>query len=255
VFDHPGLRHQVAGSGLGDRRAHGAPTVREKLTPVSGFSGFPKDALAFFVDLEANNERPWWLANKARFDASVAEPMRALLDELEPTYGTFKVFRMNRDVRFSSDKSPYKTAHAAMTETDGGSSHYVQVNREGLFAGAGMYHLLRDQLTRFREAVDDDRTGRALEQAVTTVRRAGLDAVGGPEQLASAPRGYDKDHPRIELLRWKGCIAAKELGAPAWLHTKAAAAKVVDVWKRAAPMVDWLDANVGPSELEPPARR
>ena len=81
----------------------------------------PADALDFFVELEGNNDRPWWQANKERFEQSVAEPMRALLDELEPEFGVFKVFRMNRDVRFSADKSPYKTAHAAVTERDGGA--------------------------------------------------------------------------------------------------------------------------------------
>ena len=221
---------------------------------MSGFAGFPKDALAFFADLEANNERAWWLANKDRFDAAVRDPMRDLLAELEPAYGTFKVFRMNRDVRFSHDKSPYKLAHAAMTETEGGSSYYLQLNREGLFAGAGMYHLMRDQLERFRDAVDDDRTGRQLEATAAKLRGAGLDVVGGAEQLTAAPRGFARDHPRIELLKWKGVIAARELGAPAWLHTRQVTAKVADVWKRATPIVTWLDANVGSTELAPPTR-
>jgi uncharacterized protein (TIGR02453 family) len=220
------------------------------------FRGFPPDALAFFDDLEGHNDRTWWHANKERFDASVREPMRLLVDELESAYGTFHVFRMNRDTRFSKDKSPYKLAHAAMTETDGGSSHYLQISGTGLFVGGGVYHPAKDQLGRFRDAVVDDRSGPALERVIATVRRAGLDVDPGREApLRTAPRGFDKDHPRVELLRWKGCIAAKDLGAPAWLHTRRAAAEVRKVWERAAPLVAWLDASVGPSQLSPDDRR
>ena len=131
---------------------------------------------------------------------------------------------MNRDVRFSNDKSPYKTAHAALSETDGGSLHYVQISANGLFLGAGIYHAARDQVDRLRGAIADDRTGPELEQAIAAVRGAGLEVSGGMEDpLKTAPRGYAKDHPRIDLLRWKGCISSKELGTPKWIHTKQAA--------------------------------
>jgi uncharacterized protein (TIGR02453 family) len=157
---------------------------------------------------------------------------------------------MNRDVRFSKDKSPYKTAHAAMTETEGGASHYLQISHSGLFVGGGIYHPAKDQLERFREAVAGERAGRALQAAVSKVRMAGLDVGAGADPpLVTAPRGYDKDHPRIELLRWKGCIATKEFGAPAWLHTRRVTTEVDKVWKKAAPLVAWLDENVGPSTL------
>jgi uncharacterized protein (TIGR02453 family) len=219
---------------------------------MARFTGFPPDALEFFVELEANNNRPWWQENKDRFDEVVRDPMRALLDQLEADHGTFHAFRMNRDVRFSRDKSPYKTAHAAMTETEGGSLLYVQISASGLFIGAGVYHPAKDQLVRFREAVAQDDTGAALESAIAAVRRARLDVGGGGEPpLKTAPRGYDKDHPRIELLRWKGCIASKDFGAPAWLHTKRAASEVDKAWQRAAPLVEWLDRHVGASQLPP----
>jgi uncharacterized protein (TIGR02453 family) len=215
------------------------------------FTGFPDDALVFLRDLAANNERSWWLANKDRFEASVRDPMRALLDDLEPDWGTLVAFRMNRDTRFSKDKSPYKVTHAAMGETEGGSSHYVQLSAEGLFAGSGMYHLARDQLARFRDAVGDDRSGRALERTVAEVRAAGVDVTGGASQLATAPRGWDRDHPRIELLRWTGAISGRELGSPRWLGNRRAATEVAKVWRAGEPLVRWLDRHVGPSELPP----
>lgn len=216
------------------------------------FRGFPADALDFFVELEANNERAWWHTNRERFESAVREPMRALLDILEPEFGVFRVFRMNRDVRFSKDKSPYKTAHAAMAETAGGSLHYIQVGANGLFLGAGIYHPARDQLERFRRAVADDSSGPELETAIAAVRAARLDVQGGGEPpLATAPRGFPRDHPRIELLRWKGCIALKDHAAPPWLHTRRVAELVAESWRRAAPVVSWLDRHVGASELTP----
>ena len=178
------------------------------------FAGFPPDALDFFVELEGNNERPWWQANKQRFDGSVAEPMRALLDVLEPEFGSFKVFRMNRDVRFSADKSPYKTAHAAMTESDGGAANYVQISATGLFVGAGIYHMARDQLERFRAAVGDDAHGERGRGGDRRGPPARLDIAGIEPALATAPRGWPKDHPRVALLRMKGLITRARLRRP-----------------------------------------
>jgi uncharacterized protein (TIGR02453 family) len=219
---------------------------------MTEFHGFQPEAFDFFVELEANNDRTWWAANKGRFDESVRDPMRGLLDRLEPEFGTFRVFRMNRDVRFSKDKSPYKTAHAALTETEGGSLHYIQISATGLMVGAGIYHAARDQLARFREAVADDVSGPTLESTIVALGKRGLDVSGGGEPpLTTAPRGFDRDHARIELLRWKGCIAIKDLGTPAWVHTARAAERVGAVWNRAAPLVAWLDTNVGASELAP----
>jgi uncharacterized protein (TIGR02453 family) len=223
---------------------------------VAGFRGFTDDTLTFFTDLEANNDRSWWTANKARFERHVREPMRLLLDDLVPTYGEFHVFRMNRDTRFSKDKSPYKTQHAGVSETDGGgATYYLHVSQAGLFVGAGLYHPARDQLARYRAAVDDDTAGGALEAAVVDVRSKGVDVTPGEGALATAPRGVAKDHPRIELLRWKGCIASRDLGCPAWLKTRRVVREVAGVWDAARPLVAWLDTNVGASELAPDSVR
>jgi uncharacterized protein (TIGR02453 family) len=212
------------------------------------FTGFPPDALDFFVELEGNNERTWWQANRQRFEGSVAEPMRALLDQLEPEFGSFKVFRMNRDVRFAADKSPYKTAHAAMTEGEGGTAEYVQISAAGLFVGAGIYHMARDQLERFRTSVADDRRGRELEAAIAEARRQRLDIGGIEPALVTAPRGWPKDHPRVGLLRMKGLVTLRDLGAPAWIHTRRAVNEVAKAWRAGAPVTSWLERNVGPTE-------
>lgn len=222
---------------------------------MSDFRGFPSDALAFFAELEGNNERAWWLANKPRFDAAVRDPMRALVALLEPETGPFHIFRMNRDVRFSKDKTPYKTAQGAVTETEGGSMLYVQISASGLFVGGGMYHAATDQIGRMRRSIDADATGTAFVEAIAAVRKAGLDVGGGAEPaLATAPRGYPRDHARVEYLRWRGCSVGKDVGSPAWLHTAKAADRIRAVWTKAEPVLSWLDANVGPSDAAPRER-
>src|SRR5437764_502068 len=116
------------------------------------FRGWPAEALEFYEDLEADNTKSYWQAHKTTYEQCVLAPMLELLTELEPEFGPGKVFRPYRDVRFSADKSPYKTAIGA-TLANGG---YVQLSADGLGAGCGMYHLEADQLARFRAAARPD---------------------------------------------------------------------------------------------------
>lgn len=206
------------------------------------FTGWPDEAIAFYEGLEADNTKAFWAANRERWDACVLGPMEDLLDELESRFGRGKVFRPYRDVRFSKDKAPYKTACGA-TLGEG----YVQVSARGLAVGSGYYHLASDQLERYRQAVDDDTTGGELVDLVAEAEAQGV-TVHGSEPLKTAPRGYAKDHPRIELLRYKGLIVWREWPVEPWLSTAAAKERVVAVLEAAQPMRRWLDRNVGPSE-------
>ena len=130
--------------------------------------------------------------------------MEALLGELSETFGgEVRMFRQNRDVRFSPDKSPYKTNTYGVIYGSEIAAHglYASISATGLVAGSGYHAMARDQLDRYREGVDDDATGPELEQLVADVRGSGLELWG--ESLVTAPRGYPKDHERIELLRRK----------------------------------------------------
>jgi uncharacterized protein (TIGR02453 family) len=215
------------------------------------FKGWPKDALDFYVGLEADNSKTYWQAHKPVYEESVRAPFIALSGELEREFGPLHVFRPNRDVRFAKDKSPYKTAAAAVTESEGGASYYVQISSEGLYVGSGYYHLQPDQLERFRAAVDDDRSGRKLASAVAALRKQRYE-VAARESLQRAPRGMPADHPRVELLRMKGIHVGRAFGAPAWLHTAKARVRITDAWRDAAPVNRWLDRHVGPSTIAPP---
>jgi uncharacterized protein (TIGR02453 family) len=214
------------------------------------FKGWPAEALEFYEGLEADNSKVYWTEHNELYAEAVRAPMAAMLAELAPEFGEGKIFRAYRDVRFSADKTPYKTTIAA-----GIGSGYIQLSADGLMAGAGMYHLAPDQLERFRRAVAHDTTGATLEQVIAGLTKAKVD-VHGSDALKTAPKGYPKDHPRIELLRYRGLVAMKMWPAAAWLGTAAAKTRVMDVFRSARPLCDWLDQHVGPSTMEPkPGRR
>ena len=213
------------------------------------FTGFPLEAVTFYEGLAADNSRTYWLAHKSGFEASVKAPMIALLEELVQ-YGPFHTFRPNRDVRFSKDKTPYKDHIGSYGESEGGAGHYVHFSASGLMVGSGYYDMRSDQLVRFREAVDVTRTGEELVKLCQRAEANGLE-LSAMDALKTAPRGYAKDHPRIEILRRKGLITSKIWPLAKWMHTKSVVSRVREAWESGAEINEWLDRNVGPSTLPP----
>jgi uncharacterized protein (TIGR02453 family) len=217
------------------------------------FTGFPIEAVRFYDGLMVDNSRTYWQANKTVYETAVRAPLLAMLHELEE-YGPFQVFRPYKDVRFSKDKTPYKENIGAYGESEGGAGYYVAFSNTGLYVGSGYYVMASDQLERFRAAVDADATGMEIEGLVAKAEKAGLKA-GAMSELKTAPRGFPKDHPRIELLRRKGLMSGREFPLAKWMHTKAVVGKVRDAWTVAADVNAWLDLHVGPSTLPPDDRR
>jgi uncharacterized protein (TIGR02453 family) len=218
------------------------------------FEGFGPGAVRFFEELAADNTREWWHAHKAWYESDVRGPLEHLLQDLADEFGEAKVFRPNRDTRFSPDKSPYKTqAAATVAEGTGTGVQYMALSAEGLTVAGGCYMPAKDQLTRLREAIDDTDTGTQLEAIVADLREAKA-RVEARETLKTAPRGYPVDHPRIELLRGKGIIGYFEHTPQPWLQTPRAREVVAEGWRSLEPLNTWLDLNVGPSTL-PATRR
>ncbi len=217
-----------------------------------GFAGFPTEAITFYEQLEADNSKAFWQSNKGRYDDLVKQPMLDLVEELGD-YGPFHLFRPHNDLRFSKNKPPYKTQQGAYGESEGGAGYYVQFSAQGLMVGAGYYAMAADQLARFRAAVDAEATGSEIAGLAADATRRGY-RMGAIDELKTAPRGFPKDHPRIELLRRKGLIAVREFGAPNWIHTKSAARRIRDTWAGVADVCGWLDSHVGPSTLPPDDR-
>ena len=205
------------------------------------FRGWKAEALEFFDALEEENTKAFWQRNKDTYDNDVRAPMEQLLTELEPRWGEWRIFRPYRDVRFSKDKSPYKTNIAATIGVG-----YVSLSSSGLGAGAGMWEMAPDQLRRYRDAVDADRTGKKLEQIAAAIRKGGAE-LEGHERLKSAPQGYPKEHPRIELLRYKGVAVWQEWSPAAWLGTAKAKDRVERLFELSKPLTAWLRTNVGRS--------
>ncbi|HMF82456.1 MAG TPA: DUF2461 domain-containing protein [Acidimicrobiia bacterium] len=208
------------------------------------FRGWPAEAIEFFEGLEADNSRTYWQANKPVYEEVVRGPMDELLVELAPEYGEGRIFRPYRDVRFSQDKSPYKTSIAATLARGG----YISLSTEGLSAGQGLYMPASDQLERYRRAVADNRSGRQLVDIVAKLRKGGI-TVDAHDVLKTAPKGYPKDHPRIELLRYKGLISWKQWSVGAWLGTRKSKDRLVAFLRASRPLHDWLEKRVGPSQL------
>src|SRR6478609_5834819 len=208
------------------------------------FAGIPSDAFRFYADLEQNNNRDWWLEHKPVYEAAVKGPLTQLLAELEPRFGPGKIFRPNRDVRFSPDKSPYKTAQGAFASDQEGVGYYLQISADGLLVGGGYHSHSPAQLVRYRNSVDAGSTGERLQHIVDAIAAAGF-AIEG-EKLKTVPRGFPKDHPRAELLKHKSLSAGVEVGQPEWVSTPAARDRIAERWRELRPLVEWVGRYAAP---------
>ncbi|MGO4383218.1 DUF2461 domain-containing protein [Specibacter sp. RAF43] len=208
------------------------------------FAGIPTAAIEFYAELEDNNNRDWWLAHKDQYDAVVKLPLESLLAELAPVFGPAKIFRPYRDVRFSPDKSPYKTAQGAFVSNYEGVGFYVQVSADGLLVGGGYHSHSPAQLARFRMAVDAPTSGAGLATIVRALAEAGFSVDG--ELLKTVPRGFAKDHPRAELLKHKTLSGSVVLGRPDWLATAGAQQEISARWEQLRPLVDWVIRYAAP---------
>lgn len=222
------------------------------------FEGFADTKMAFFHALDQKQEREWFQAHKGEFEKGWSEPMIALLDEVRGAIATPykgvalrdpKVFRLQRDVRFGLDKTPYKTNVSGVLSMKGkGAAHetpavvYLQLGVE-TFGGAGMYAMMGDSLDRFRAAVIDARKGAAIAKITEALVEKGyrLDAM---ETLKTAPRGVEKDHPRIELLKRKGLVAMFPAVPVDQLTSREFVTWVTERAVECAPLVRWLAQNV-----------
>jgi uncharacterized protein (TIGR02453 family) len=208
---------------------------------MTAFTGFPTAALDFYDDLEMDNTKSFWTAHKEVYDTAVAAPMKALVAGLEDEFGPAKVFRPYRDVRFAKDKTPYKTHQGAFVANGPATGWYVQVSAPGVRVGVGFYEASSGRLAGIREAIDDERRGTELEKILGDLQGEGW-TLGG-DKLKTSPRGYDTDHPRIELLRHKSMTLGKSYGFEPVIHTPELLDLVRADWRAASPFVEWVADN------------
>lgn len=210
---------------------------------VSEFTGFPEAALDFYDDLEMDNTRSFWEAHKAVYAESVKAPMTALTDALAEEFGAPKVFRPYRDVRFAKDKTPYKTHQGAFVAAGPACGWYVEVSARGVRSGGGFYDASGPDLARVRESIDHEATGQELQRILAKLEKAGFE-IGG-ERLKTSPRGYDADHPRIDLLRHKSITVGRPYGFDPVIHSPDLVASVRKDWRALRPLVEWVALRLG----------
>ena len=208
---------------------------------MSNFNGFPDAALDFYDDLELDNTKSYWQAHKHVYESAVRDPMLALTASLADEFGTAKVFRPYRDVRFAKDKTPYKTHQGAFVRVADATGWYVEVSPRGVRTGGGFYHAEAPRLAALREAIAHDTYGAELEKIVRGLERKGF-TIGG-DVLKTTPRGYDREHPRIGLLRHRSIIASHVIGFEPVVHTADLLDLVRKDWRATRPLVEWAQRH------------
>ena len=193
-----------------ERRRHRRP-IEETTVALqrTGFGGFPAEAFRFYEQLSAENTRAFWIEHRHDYDVFVREPFEALAAPLAAEFGPLHIFRPNRDVRFSKDKSPYKTHCGAVTEGEGGEAYYLQISSSGLMVASGYYGFARDQLQRYRDAVDS-KAGKALDRLLESYRPAMR--IGGAFEIR--PAAIPKIIRSCICCATKACMSRDRLPSP-----------------------------------------
>lgn len=221
------------------------------------FDGFPQEGIEFMKRLKRNNNRPWFEKHKPDYESFVKTPMQSLIVALRPHFERFapefdinpkrSIFRIYRDVRFSKDKTPYKTHVAAHFVLRGkpkgveGSGYYLHIEPGELFLGGGLYMPDGDQLKKIRRAIADK-----PEQFLSIVQHQRFKKIFGKldgAKLQRVPKGYEPDHAMAEWLKYKQFFVGVEWPASKCLKEKFVP-EIVSVFEAATPLVRFLNEAV-----------
>ena len=233
---------------------------------------FSNQSLSFLRELSRNNAKPWFETNRHRYEEFVRQPLRDLIEEMDVRFARFapeivgdlkrSPFRIYRDIRFSADKSPYKThascwffhrggAHSVGREAiGGGAGFYFEFSPKRAFVGGGMWMPPRSALSRLREAIIEDQGG--FERAIgdpALKRRFG--AMSDEAMLKRTPRGFAADHPAAGWLRHQSFVFGRELPIAQATSPRLPALLERD-FETMLPLVRWLNRSLG---LMPADRR
>ena len=235
------------------------------MSDIDTFNGFPQEGLQFLRDIELNNNKEWFLANKPTYESKLLAPAQdfvaalgSRLQMLDPaivfdtrTDGRGVLMRFYRDTRFSKDKSPYKINIAGMF-TDGRGkkterpSFGFHMGADSMELMAGMFKFSKPQLASYREAVDAEQSGGELLRALRALGDADDYHLAG-EQVKRVPAGYDADHPRADLLRYAGLYVHPSALEGTYLTGPELVTVCFDHFTVMAPVYNWLAKYVGNS--------
>lgn len=206
---------------------------------MTEFNGWDASLREFFVGLERENTKEYFDAHRELYQHAVREPAEALVAALEPHYGKGRIFRLNRDIRFSTDKRPYHT-NIGVEFSNSDAHYYVSASASELFVSVGMFRPDRAWVERFRQAVAGP-AGEQLRSIVEDLEKQGFQ-IGG-EELKRIPRGYPADHSNARLLRYRGITANRRWLPTQWLGNSDTLSLITGTWRQAAPLSDWLRIN------------
>jgi len=234
--------------------APGNKTPLSDLEFFPPFDGFPREGIDFLKSLKRNNNRPWFEKHKPDYESFVKLPVQSLIVALRPHFERFapefdvnpkrSIFRIYRDVRFSKDKTPYKTHAAAHFVLRGkpkgveGSGYYLHIEPGEVFIGGGIYMPDNDQLKKIRSAIADH-----SDQFLSIVHLPKFKKIFGKlegEKLQRVPKGYEPDHAMAEWLKHKQFFVWIEWPESKCLKDKFVA-EVAEVYKAATPLVRFLN--------------
>ena len=202
------------------------------------FEGFGPGFVEFYLELEDNNTREWFKANKPRYTEQVRAPLEALAETITPKYGTPKIFRPYRDTRFANDKTPIKET-ASMWVDFGGAGYYVQFSADGMLLGAGAYQPDKVILRRFRELVTTPAGEAKVRKLIASVEKKGPH-LNTDWRLATVPRGYKKDHPAADLLALTSLVVTSHRAPGTWLSTRECLTAVTGGWDAMKPWANFV---------------
>ena len=222
------------------------------------FQGFSPQTARFLRDLDRNNTREWFEKHRPDYEEYVMEPAKAFvlamakrLDKFDPAVeATPKVNgsirRINRDIRFSKDKRPYKNhldfyfPHRSFKARPG---YWLRITPRQVGIGAGLHGFDNGVLKEWRQAVDSDKTGEPLAAALAKLEKAKYNVSG--EHYKRVPKGFDPDHPRADLLKYAGIHVGVDVAHPQEFTTKAFPTFLMGHSRKLRPVTDWLVAQTG----------
>ena len=233
------------------------------------FTGFTPDSLAFLGDLAQHNDRTWFAENRERYDRELLAKERDFIDAVGAAFVAMdqrvqavpaidrSIFRINRDTRFSRDKSPFKT-YADMwfwigDDRKTAPGYFLRLGPGGVAIGGGAHRLTPEQIARFRSAVDDGLHGQWLEHVLDDLRSQGFEISEATRK--TVPKGFSAQHPRAELLMHTDYLHAIKTFSPppAEITTPQFVDWSVAQFAQVKPLVDWLVEHL--SGVFPPDMR
>jgi len=215
-----------------------------------------QDTIRFLKRLKRNNTREWFDAHRKEYEQVVRAPSRRLVDELAPLLRVKfphlevshrSIYRINRDTRFSDDKTPYKTWIGFLFrdrrfDKESAPALYLGLDHTGLALGAGIWRFESLQRAVFRERVVHEPTQSAFAHAIFQAKKSGFELLG--KELKKVPAGYDIDHPHADFLMHNGFYASLELDMPKSFGTDLFAKELLKRFESIAPLLQWMSSNL-----------